>query len=398
MADETKIINGSFKGVPIAIESSSVDGGRKVSVKQFPNRDTQTVEDLGLMPRKYALEIIVSDKQGQDYFNYRDSLLAAFDSRGAGELIHPLYGRIDNVVAVAYSINERFSESGDTRVSVNFEVNENTGIPQSSGNVVTQIATSNSLVQSLVNSDIAESFNVNNIFTGNFSAAVDKVNSIIDLANSATSFIGETADTINEFTAELGSLSANVNSLVSDPIKLADAITSLFLSVDGLYASSGATFDTFTGFFGFGLDDEPIAQTTAGRIERQVNNDVLNGAVASSALGFAFVAVSSIDFQTTRDIDTVAAQLDAQYELVIDNGSSQEVKDSITDMRVQVLAALDEARVNASTIITVETLPTTARLLAFTYYGDDELGGVIAELNGLSDVSFVEGNVEILTA
>ena len=58
----------------------------------------------------------------------------------------------------------------------------------------------------------------------------------------------------------------------------------------------------------------------------------------------------------------------------------------------------DQARVNASQIITVETLPTTTRLLAFNYFGNDDFGEVITDLNVISDVSFIEGPIEILTA
>lgn len=398
MANELQIINGSYKGIPIAIDSGGIEGGRKTAVKQFPNRDTQTVEDLGLLPRKYTLEIIISEKQQQDYFDYRNSLLAALESKGPGELIHPLYGRIENVVAINYSLNENFGSFGDTTLTVNFEVNNNTGIPQSSGNVVTQISAVNDVVQAAVGSDIADNFNVTESFTGNFSAAVDKVNGIIDKARDATAFIGETAQTLNEFNAQIGELSANVNGLVSDPLALADAITGLFESVNGLYASASATFDTLIGFFGFGDDDEPIRQDTAGRIERQVNNRVLNGAVSGASLGYTYVAITRIDFETTREIDELSAELDAQYQAVQENGSSQEVKDAITDMRVKVLEALDLARVNASQIITVQTNPTTVRLLAFNYYGDDTQGEAIAELNGFTDVSFIEGSVEVLTA
>lgn len=397
MADEAQIINGSYKGIPIAIDSGSVEGGRKTSIKQFPSRDTQSVEDLGLRPRKYSLEIIISDKQQQDYFAYRNSLLAALESRGPGELIHPLYGRIENVVAVSYSLNENFSAFGDTTVSVNFEVNENTGIPQSSGNVVTQISAANDVVQAAVGSDIADNFSVTESFTGNFSAAVDKVNSIIDEAREATAFIGEAAQTLNEFSAQIGELSANVNGLVSDPLALSQAVTGLFESVNGLYASAGATFDTFAGFFGFGDDDEPIRQDTAGRIERQANNNIMNGAVSASSLGFAYLAITRIDFQTTREIEELTAELDAQYLAVQENGSSQQVKDAVTDMRVKVLQALEEVRVNVSQIITVQTNPTTARLLGFSYYGNDTQGETIAELNGFNDVSFVEGSAEVLT-
>jgi len=397
MADETQIINGSYKGIPIAIDSGSVEGGRKTVVKQFPGRDTQSVEDLGLRPRKYSLEIIISDKPQQDYLAYRNSLLAALESADAGELIHPLYGRIENVIAVTYSLNERFSEYGDTTVSVNFEVNDSTGIPESSGNVVTQIATANDTVQASVNTDIADNFSVTESFTGNFTAAVDKVNGIVERTREATSFIGEAADTINEFSAQLGELSANVNGLVSDPLALAQSVTGLFQSVNGLYVSANATFETFIGFFDFGDDDTPIRQDTAGRIERSKNNGVLNGAVSASSLGYAYLAITRVDFQTTREIDELTAELDAQYLAIQEGESAQEVKDNITDMRVKVLAALDQVRVNVSQIIAVQTNPTTTRLLGFNYYGNDEQGEFIAELNNIADVSFVEGEVEVIT-
>lgn len=235
-------------------------------------------------------------------------------------------------------------------------------------------------------------------FAGNFTAAVDKVNGIIDQARSSTSFIGEAAMTINTFNAQLGELSANVNGLVSDPLSLSSAITGLFASVNGLYASANATFETFIGFFGFGSDDTGIKLDTAGRVERDNNNKLLNGAVAASSLGYAYLAVSRIDFETTRDVDELAARLDSQYQLVLQSGSSQTVKDSVTDMRVKVLGALDDARINASQIITVNTNPTSARLLAFSYYGNDENGETLVDLNGISDVSFIDGAVEVITA
>ena len=397
MADDTRILDGSFKGVPISINSGSVIGGRKHVVKQFPSRDTQNVEDLGLQPRKYALQIIINDKVDQDYFAYRDRLIAALESKGSGELIHPLYGRVSDVVAVSFTINERFSEFGDATISVQFEVDGNRGIPQSSGNVVTEIATLNSVVQTAVQSSIADVYTVTTSFTGNFTAAVDKVNAIIDKARESTDFIGEAAVTLDEFSAELGELSANVNSLVSNPQALATSFTSLMESVQGLYASSEATFETMIGFFGFGDDDTPITQDTAGRIERQQNNDILNGAMNASSLGYAYLNAVDIEFQTTAEIDDLIARLDSQFEAVQEDGTTQEVKDDLTDMRVKVLEAFDEVRVNTSQIITVETVTTSIRLLGFDYYGDDDSGETLATLNNISDVSFVEGNVEILT-
>ena len=406
MADELNILQGSFKNIAIAIDSASIQGGRKVAVKQFPNRDTQSVEDLGLMPRKYTLELVVSELAQTDYFSYRNSLIAALESKGPGELIHPLYGRIDSVVAVSYSINETFTAFGYATITANFEINNSTGIPETTGNIKTQIQFANDAVVSAVNADIKDNFLVSNKFVGNFGSAVDKVNAIIDQAKESTAFIGEASDRINEFSAEIGELSANVNSLVSDPLALADSITGLFESVNGLYASSKATFDTFTGFFGFGSDDIETKLDTAGRIERSANSKLLNNSVAASTLGYAYLAMVEIDFESTEEIETLTAQLDAQYDLVtqsdipdsdIASGLPQDVKDAITDMRVKVLATIDQERVNTSQVITVYTNPTTARVLAFNYYGDDTQGENIINLNDLSDVSFVDGDIKVLT-
>lgn len=395
MADETRIINGFFRDIPIAIDSGGLAGGRKSAIKQFPNRNTQTVEDLGLLPRKYSLQIIISDKSGQDYFDYRDSLLAALENGTPGELIHPFYGRIDNVVAVSYSLNERVSAFGATTVSVNFEVNENTGIPQSAGNVITEIVALNELVIEAVDQNIADDFLVS--FSENFGFAVDKVEGMLDLAESATSFAGEAALTLNEFTAEINDFSSNLNSLISNPAGLATATSNLFQSVGGLYATARSTFNSYVGFFGFGEDDPDVQATTASRTQRIGNDNVINGAVAASALGYAYLNAAQIEYQTVAEVDEVAAQLDDQYAAVQADGASQEVKDAVTDLRVKTLQVLDQIRIDTRQIITVDTLPTTARLLAFNYYGDDELAETIVNLNSISDVSFIEGEVEILT-
>ena len=414
MADDKQILQGSFLGVPISIHSGNLEGGRKHSVKQFPGRDTQAVEDLGLLPRKFTLDIVISDKTEQDYFAYRKRILSAVESGNTGELIHPLYGRVDKIKAVTFSLSENFSDFGDSTLTVNFEVNDSTGIPVSANNAITQTSALNGVVQAAVGKDIAERFSVTSKFFGNFQSAVDKVNGLISQANSATAFIGEAAQDINGFSALIGQMSANVTSLVASPLALAQSVTNLFSSVDGLYASSSATFDTFLGFFGFGDDDTPSRQDTAGRIERQKNNDVINGAVAGASLGYAYLSAVALvttsttstagttttttRIATTRDIAELADELDEQFSSVQAGGASQEVKDALTDLRVQVLDALDHARITASQILPVHTNPTTARLLAFDYYGDDSQGQDIVDLNQLTDVSFVVGSVEVLTA
>lgn len=408
MADATKILSGFFKGVPIRIDSGSVSGGRKNAKKEFPNRDTQTIEDLGLRPRTYNLQIIVAPittqlggvtNTQQDYFSYRDAIISAIEDKGKGELIHPLYGRIENVVATTYSINEDFSDFGRTRLNVTFEISDDTGVPRATITALSQLTQSNDLVNAAVNADISDNFSVLTKFKNNFGDAADKINEIIDEAVVATSFLGATTDKINEFNSFIGTLSANVNSLIIAPSELASSVNNLFSNIDGLFGTVENTSKAFKNLFGFGNNDEDdILPTTAGRIQRIKNRAILNGAVNASALGYAYVNVAQIEFSNAREISTAEDDLEVQFQEVMVSGASSEVISAMTDMRVIVQQFFDEQKTTASQIITVRTNTTPARVLSYQYYGESQSATEIIGLNGLTDVSFTDGNVEILTS
>lgn len=408
MADSTRIIDGFFKGVPIRIDSGSVNGGRKTVKQEFPNRDTQTIEDLGLKPRTYNLQIVIAPRTTtsggitntrQGYFEYRDSIIAVIESKGKGELIHPLYGRIENVVATPYSINEDFTDFGRSRLNVTFEVSTDTGIPRQTITALSQLTQANNEVNAAVNADITDNFSVLTKFTNNFGDAADKINEIIDEAVKATSFLGAAADEINEFNSFIGELSADVNSLVTNPSELATSINNLFSNIDGLFGTVENTAKAFAGLFGFGGNDEDgILPTTAGRIQRIQNRAVLNGAVNASTLGFSYVNVSQIQFENVREVEEAADELEVQFQRVMTSGSSNEVIAAVTDMRVIVQQFFDDQKITLKQIIEVNVYTTPARVLSYQYYAESTSATQILELNGITDVSFVDGTVEIVTS
>jgi len=408
MADSTRILDGFFKGIPIRIDSGSVTGGRKTSKKEFPNRDTQTIEDLGLQPRIYNLQIVIAPRTTvaggttntqQGYFEYRDAIIAAIENKGPGELIHPLYGRIENVVAVTYSINEDFSDFGRTRLNVTFETSNDTGIPRQTITALSQLTQANALVNTAVNADITDNFLVTTKFTNNFGDAATKINAIIDAAVDATSFLGAESDEINEFNSFINDLTADVNSLVTSPPTLATQINLLFTNIDGLFGTATNRARAFEGLFDFGSNDEDDVQpTTAGRIERKQNRAVLNGAINASALGFAYVNVSQVQFDNVREIEEAADDLEVQFQRVMTSGSSDDVISEVTDMRVIVQQFFDEQKTIAKQIIEVNVYTTPARVLSYQYYQESKSADDIISLNNITDVSFVDGTVEILTA
>jgi len=408
MADSTRIIDGSFKGIPIRIDSGSVNGGRKTSKKEFPNRDTQTIEDLGLRPRTYNLQIVIAPrtvvsggttKTLQGYFEYRDAIIAAIENKGTGELVHPLYGRIENMVATTYSLNEDFTNFGRSRLNVTFETSDDEGVPRKTITALSQLTQGNNAVNNAVNRDVSNNFSVLIKFTNNFGDAADKINEIIDEAVRATSFLGAEADKINEFNSFIGEFSADVNSLITNPSNLATSINNLFSNIDGLFGTVENTVKAFAALFGFGGNDEDdIQPTTAGRLQRIQNRAVLNGAVNASTLGFSYVNVSQTQFQNVREIEEAADELEVQFQRVATSGSSDEVVSAVTDMRVVVQQFFDDQKITLKQIIEVNVYTTPARVLSYQYYAESTSAEQILELNDITDVSFVDGTVEIVTA
>ena len=260
MPDENKILEGSFKSIPIRIISGSVSGGRKFIKKEFPNRDTQTIEDLGLQPRTYDLQLVVSDigktpanlNEGQDYFDYRDSLIDAIENKGPGILIHPLYGRIENVVATTYSINENLTDFGVSTLSVTFETNNDTGIPVPSETALSQIDGARQVVDDAVSKDIVDNFSVSTSFTENFKSAQTKINDMIRASVDATSFVGAAADDINQFNRSISLFSGTVNSAINAPDQLSSSVSGLFSGIDNLFVSPENKARSFINLFGFG--------------------------------------------------------------------------------------------------------------------------------------------------
>ncbi|MDA8092353.1 MAG: DNA circularization N-terminal domain-containing protein [Betaproteobacteria bacterium] len=81
----------SFRGVPFAVVSGGVRVGRRVAVHEYPKRDSVWPEDLGRHPRRLQVQGFVV---GDDAIAQRERLVAACETQGAGELVHPTLGRL----------------------------------------------------------------------------------------------------------------------------------------------------------------------------------------------------------------------------------------------------------------------------------------------------------------
>ena len=412
---------GSYKSYTILMRTATTEGGQKTAIHEYPGTDVQAVEELGGIPRAFNINIVIpNDTAILTYEDNRNGLLRILEQGGPGKLIHPTFGIVENVVVIRWVIDETITELGRASVTVDFAIDNSTGIPEKAQNSEAETASLNSDLQEKSNADTAGNWSVNNLFAGNFADASAILNSVADKFSDASKLGIRLSDKINPFTADLNRFRNSINGLIGTPIALANTITDLFNTTNELFEEPADNLEVFKSFFGFGDDQTPIADTTVIRGERIRNRSVINNMMNVSALGYAYQAGSQIDFQTVREIDELQEVLETQYEIVADDlaqpllviepaasptaqvslGSrgQDDTRKSLDALRVQFTAFLDDERINAKQIITVNVKEAPISTITYAYYGDTANKETLIELNGVDQAAFVEGDIEILTA
>jgi prophage DNA circulation protein len=388
--DIEQLDQGSYKGVPFLLARGTVSGGNKNALHSYVNSNRQTVENLGTKPRSYPLNIIIPST---NYRQRRDALLAALEDPAPGPLIHPLYGRIENVVAQPYTLNEDLTSLGDGKLSVTFEIDNGPGIPEQAGLTVAQVAKAQKLAADAVQNNIANNFSVTPGFLGSFESAQASVQA------AALAFKESQAplDAVDELLDAAQSLEDDATALILAPANLASRLRSQFDTAASLLDDPVAALAYYRGKFYFGEEESPQTPKTAAQIEAVRNKGILDGAVRTLSLTNSYVAASRRSYGTLAEVQAQESELEDQYDAVADlPGTDVDTRERLSDLRQKAQEFLDAAKLTARRIIDVHTHPTTARLLAFSYYGDDTQGEDVANLNG-GNVSNLSGDVEVLT-
>ena len=390
---ETQI--AAYKKVEFLMLTAKTSGGRKDALFEFPNSNKQTVEDLGLKVRSYNMTAVIPH---DGYYEKRDALLAVLEEGGVGPLDHPTFGKVENVAARTFVLNERISELGRAEIHIVFAISDDLGTPQKAVNSVSEVDSANETVAEECALDIEDDFAVDTGFAGNFQAAQELLSDVVSTINDAVATVTQVTDQINQFSSQINQFTGQLNQLIALPGQLASSVTNLFSTVNGLFSTVESAYIVYSEMFGFGDDDTPIVQTTAGLSQRAKNRDVINQFMQTSSLGYAYLNAIQIDFQTTDDIDNVNALLDAQYEKIFANTDfSEDVRRAITDVRTVANQLFDEKRTNTRNVTDIYTRRMPMSEIAYQYYGSTELTDTLLELNNITNGAFVEGSIKILT-
>lgn len=202
----------SFRGVAFEVDTEDGTFGRRGTLHEFPQRDKPYREDMGRKARGFSLVGFVI---GDDYMAKRDALLAAVEKEGAGELVHPWYGRMMVSVQDDVRVSHSHAEGGMCRFNLSFIESGEIAFPSSGIATGTQsIAAVNVLEQAAI-ADFASSFSVDSLPDFAVQDAVSTVSDALSLADSA---LGNLNVVLRD---PIGALQADLGDLVRNPLTLA---------------------------------------------------------------------------------------------------------------------------------------------------------------------------------
>lgn len=209
----------SFRGVPFHVDSDSMPVGRRTQVHEYPQRDKPLVEDLGRVTREIKMAAFVI---GEDFLIKRDDLLNALDKPGAGELIHPWYGRL-MVTATGCSVGHERREGGMARFDLVFVEDGEKGFPAGVPNTARQLEeSSETLLQSAIR---------------RYKEAMAVVNrarlAVVVLQNGIAGVQAAIAQELRQLTGLVSSVEALADMLINAPGNFSAMVRGQFSSVGG---------------------------------------------------------------------------------------------------------------------------------------------------------------------
>ncbi|MGA3798385.1 DNA circularization protein [Pseudomonas fluorescens] len=398
----------SFRGVPFLVDNDSVPVGRRTQLHEFPKRDQPFVEDLGRRTRQYKFTGFVA---GDDFLAQRDRLLTALDKPGAGELVHPWFGRL-TVTAGECELSHARNELGMARFNLVF-IDGMLEFPVQSPNTRRALAAQ---APSLLGS-----------IKGRFNAAM----ATVDLARQRTSAVraalsgamGFALKFLSPGTALGSDLNGLVSSLMNGPGAFADSLLSGISSLERSFSGYGSS-GSFSGSSAKAaavsslqtsapVPDDPEVAT----IQSAVIGLVQDAALLDVLLDMAEVPVAvSQGASTPAAVDVQLAQQGATVEAGTEVETAVPVADDVLAVRDSIsealwsvagespaehFGALSEARVALDRHLTevarsgvglrvyapAETV--SALVLAHALYGDALRSGEIVARNRVRHPGFV---------
>ena len=326
MSYKDRIQTGSFRNVDFEIDAHTFEGGRRVVLHEFPERDEPFAEDMGRRGRSFVLEVHIID---DDYFSQRDRLIRALERKDYGILIHPYLGRKE-VQCTGFSVSENVREGRIVYFTLNFvergkPINP-TGIFSKIFGVFDQI---NETIESL-REDFQAVYEIANLPGYVADRASDVLNEALDTFNEAIGVVPQTVDVVDQIKNDINDLRNEIPSILGDSGEIFDSFTEVERELTQVTNDARDKQKVLEEMLDFGDDQEEPPILTDSREAEQDNNKALYRCVQGIAIIDTvswFVQSVSEPFDST---DEEASNL--ENNTIFSIGDLQERRDEIVTL------------------------------------------------------------------
>lgn len=432
-----KLQKASYKNVEFLVEARTKEAGKKTVIHNFPGTDDkQYVEELGTRPNKISMVIVVSETPGgNDITTELKRLESVLLEPGAGNLVDPIYGLLENMVCLGFNPEYRQTKIGQFRFTAEFtptwveveQPEETTStsakvsddfnkvqddlltatgdkliLPETAktkiglGDKITgMIDSMNDTISNITNpiaSNLGEYINTannikNSIYTTmNTTEQIkgvlsDVTNTFINIASIPGDMKNAWDDLVNHSTTVVGQLDWEH---LSDYINLGVTSPQSVINPDLIESTDGTIIGSMDYNGNGRLANESLADTSA--YEDYVvsnNNQVIDEYVRMLSLAALYEVAAYEDYGTEDDIDATKSNLESQFKFnldpVVEVGSiAPDMRDSLMTIRKDTLEVLNEKPANRWRVDTDNVKLSSVLLQTYLNYGDiDELDTMV---------------------
>ena len=381
---KVSVVGGSFKGVPFFVkEYERQNGGRNIVSKPVPFSSNFVNQDLGGKIPSFSIPAYLV---GNECKEARDNLLDVCNEEGAGELVHPFFGKFR---AECIGINVSGSLDGVNYCTLGLEfrpVSAAEGRP-----VQTDLAgVTKRAAAEFQNNSVGKFASVFSI-VGKGKNIVDNAVKVTENAMNSALSAREALATANDFVGEIGNIKANAAVLMMAPADFAARLLNVVTATKEMFGIESDGNDV----------DEYLAMLNDLRAENSGENP--SGRIASlmKCLVASMVASSLVDakFASVDDAAAMQNQITDAFEWLLDSVDDVDDYMSISNLQSASLGYLRSAMENIAIVLekNIDYSNNALQLVYDVYGGIDRVGDVL-ERNSLVQGLFVlPGKLKVLS-
>jgi prophage DNA circulation protein len=385
-------VTAKFRNVSFLIEAAELEGGRRGVKHEYPLRDVPFVEDLGRRARVFPIEAFVV---GDDYITARDALIAALETPGAGELVHPHYG-VRRVICTTFRIRESSDAGGMARFGITFEETESAPQFPTSMPAAPQALTASADAASVA---IESDFEAAYLVDGQPALALESLQSVVQSAADAmddafTPLMAAEQD-LASLKRGISDLTANLDALVRAPLDVVSSVSGILESLTSLAVTPRQAITALLAAYGFTSSADRPPATTAARVREQENYDALLRLIRLLTVLQAARLAPDATYDTYDDAiavrDALCEALDDQAE-----GSGDEAFTALGQLRADLVRAVPGEEGDLPHLMRhTPGYQLPSLVLTHRLYGDLSREADLLARNKIARPGFISGGIEL---